>query len=330
MMYKHAVANGKRRAAAGLLAAALLFLSAHPASAAADRPLCPVCTQGWGRTWQVPISRTTVGESPCTHGDGTATDYIVKVQYQEMVTCTHCGAVKTGEPYTVEEVSCSLEFPAAATPAPEGEAAQPAAGSLSLAEDLTAQARAAGLQPDERMVAGHNGSLYLVRYAPPVTDWAAWQTTEAGGLFPQSLGDTAWQQGALDANAGGLDLLETGVAYRPLHDFEDWSAGEIVEQDLPAAVISAAYQRQDLLAFTLTLRRAPAPDMIGETFAQGDVTLYRQYTRDGALRRIWWQDAETGTVLELTPYAYTEARGAELLAGLVDAHAADYTAWAAA
>lgn len=120
------------------------------------------------------------------------------------------------------------------------------------------------------------------------------------------------------------------MAYRPLHDFEDWSAGEIVERDLPAAVISAAYQRQDLLAFTLTLRRAPAPDMIGETFAQGDVTLYRQYTRDGALRRIWWQDAETGTVLELTPYAYTEARGAELLAGLVDAHAADYTAWAAA
>ena len=177
---------------------------------------------------------------------------------------------------------------------------------------------------------GHNGSLYLVRYAPPVTDWAAWQTTEAGGLFPQSLGDTAWQQGTLDANAGGLDLLEAGVAYRPLHDFEDWSAGEIVERDLPAAVISAAYQRQDLLAFTLTLRRAPAPDMIGETFAQGDVTLYRQYTRDGALRRIWWQDAETGTVLELTPYAYTEARGAELLAGLVDAHAADYTAWAAA
>ena len=158
MMYKHAAANGKPRAAAGLLAAALLFLSARPASAAADRPLCPVCTQGWGRTWQVPISRTTVGESPCAHGDSTATDYIVKVQYQEMVTCTHCGAVKTGEPYTVEEVSCSLEFPAVATPAPEGEAAQPAAGSLSLAEDLTAQARAGGPQPDAGEGGGHNGA----------------------------------------------------------------------------------------------------------------------------------------------------------------------------
>lgn len=311
-----------------LLVSAVCCLAALPALAAQDRTLCPVCAAGWCRTAQVPISRTTVGEEPCAHGSASATDYTVKVQYQEMTTCTRCGAVQAGEPYTVEEVSCSLNFPAVPTPAPSAAAPQVSASPLSLTEDLAAQAQAAGVQPDEQFVAKHNGALYLVQYTPPVTDWDAWQATGAAALLPQTLGDATWQRGARDADLNGDGLVDNWVNCRPLHDWESWSAGTVTERDLPAATISAIYGRDSLLICTLTLRRAAAPDMFGETFTQDDVTLHRQYTRDGALRRMWWQDDETGVVLELDPYACTAGQAAATLAELVRSRADAYTAWA--
>lgn len=317
-----------RKILALLLVSAVCCLAALPALAAQDRTLCPVCAAGWCRTAQVPISRTTVGEEPCAHGSASATDYTVKVQYQEMTTCTRCGAVQSGEPYTVEEVSCSMNFPAVPTPAPSAAAPQTSASPLSLTEDLAAQAQAAGVQPDEQFVAKHNGALYLVQYTPPVTDWDAWQTTGAEALLPQTLGDATWQQGARDADLNGGGLVDNWVNCRPLHDWESWSAGTVTERDLPAATISATYERGSLTAFTLTLRRATAPDMFGETFTQDGVTLHRQYTRDGALSRLWWQDDETGVVLELHPYAYTADQSAAMLAGLVRSLADAYTDWA--
>ena len=312
------------------LTAALGACLALPAGAA-NAPvytgeLCPVCGEGWLMETEVVMSRDAVAKAPCAHGDATATDYTSEVQCWIAADCNRCGYGESREAYQREETSCSLDF--APVPTPPATVAEPVAytGSpLSLAEDLLAQARAAGLRPGQMLVAEHNRAQYLVHPTMLYEGWDAWQADLPDLPLPQSIGDYTWSAARPSDQPYFSDAATFETDARRVHDYEDWQTGAVLDAG-PVTAATAFYNTGSYAAFTVTLRRAPAA-VTGETVAIDGVPVTIQYDADGRCTAVAWQDE--GLSLTLEPMNISTTAATAALVDLVQAEQDALTAWAA-